>query len=218
VGSWQSTVCEPTAVCEVRGLKCGFSYYTRAQVACENPDANSLMSDAIGPIEIPATEACVVGCTAPNLTAVALTETSINLDWFILDFGDCMFLSYTVEVDEISDKTGAIEAKLPYGCQGPWRQEQPRCTAFSLRSFRRYRFRVMVQCTNAMLASPWSEYTVERSLPLLPDPPTNVRFTSGTIIEWELGKMNDCIFNRYDLELMQVYLNESTGAVTLSNV
>ena len=115
------------------------------------------------------------------------------------------------------DKTGALTAKLPYGCQGPWRQAVQACTAFSLRSFRRYRFRVRVGCTDPTLSSPWSEYAIERSLPLLPDPPTNVRFTNGgTVLEWELGKMNDCIFNRYDVQVSTI--DNINGSWVPSNI
>ena len=44
---------------------------------------------------------------------------------------------------------------------------------------------------------------MERSLPLLPDPPTNVRFADGKTVIWDLGKMNDCIFSRYNVEVTE---------------
>ena len=56
--------------------------------------------------------------------------------------------------------------------------------------------KVRVQCVDDAKSGPYSEFVSQRTMPRLPEPPTNVRFVSGTVVVWDLGELNDCIFTR----------------------
>jgi hypothetical protein len=200
---WTETGClEENGGCSVYGLRCGTYHRFRLLQLCTDPRANSDISERFGP-EVTLSDGCNRGADAPILTVAQYTETSNVLTWDVPSFGDCRFLSYDVRVDEINDKTGAFSAKVAYGCLGPFRRDEPTCYSHSLRSFRAYRYSVRVACVDDAKSGPYSEQQLQRTMPRLPEPPTNVRFVSGTVVQWDLGELNDCIFTKYQIDVQE---------------
>ena len=190
--------------CYLTYLSCDMTYRFRVQEVCTDSNANSDFSFASEWATTTKKESCIVAAAAA--VSVSMSDpltTSMVVTWIPAEIQrDCAFLVWRVEARPVN----ADSWSLVSGCSELRDTAVTNCTVSGLRPNTPHNFRAREECVYSRATSEWRQSEASWSpLVLAAAPPSGVSVEVDTLssmrVQWEVPVMNNCTFQRYDVEL-----------------